>query len=697
MTVPSITTRRAHRERQRPVAPRAGLRTDIQGLRALAVLLVVAFHLWPGRLAGGFIGVDVFFVISGFLITGHIVRSARHDRSVLTTLSSFYARRIRRLMPAATAVLLITAAAVVVWMPVSRWNDMARELLASALAVENWVLAGNAVDYLAAESAPSPFQHFWSLSVEEQFYLFWPVLLLSLLALLRRRRNAERRAAVIALVAGVGVLSFAAMLWLMSTAPAAAYFVTPGRVWQLAAGGLLALVVSDDRAIPRPVRFAAPWVGLAVILVAALTLGDVTYPGVWALLPVIGATLVLLGGGEEGRGSLGSLARVRPLQIVGDASYSIYLWHWPLVILVPYAIGHELRGVEKVILFAASLLLGWLSLRWVETPLRTGGGRRRVAYALGLACILSVGAAALGTSLAGTARVEQAQQAVDARLVSAAPCAGARSTSNPDCSPAWGEVPGDAGAAAAEDRPWPWEEDCANGLGAFATTVCRSDSPDGDLNVLLWGDSHSGNWSDALRAAGEAGGFDVTVAMRHGCPSTGEAPDATVSREIPAAEQAACDARNAWVEKTLVPEADVVILANMTSNYPFDGDAAGPYEETIETLLARGEPVVVLEDVPLTGDSVGNRVDGPECLSSGGECRNPRERALYRSVTDELETRFGDRITVADPADNFCDERYCYFAVGGLPVYFDASHLTGSFSESLDSWIYRVVSDAVTP
>ena len=230
-----------------PPAQRA--RAEITALRACAVLLVVLYHLWPGRLPGGYIGVDVFFVISGFLITSHLLRESTTTGRI--ALARFWARRARRLLPAAYLVLAATSVAVVAWLPVSAWQQNFRQIIASTLYVQNWVLAADSVDYLASDADPAAAQHYWSLSIEEQFYLVWPLLILAATVWAARRASSPIRATWWA----IGVPTVASLLfslWITQENPPAAYFVTPARAWQFGAGGLLALFLAGRAShVPR--------------------------------------------------------------------------------------------------------------------------------------------------------------------------------------------------------------------------------------------------------------------------------------------------------------------------------------------------------------------------------------------------------------------------------------------------------------
>jgi peptidoglycan/LPS O-acetylase OafA/YrhL len=272
----AVTLRSSSPTRHRPAAAeraasppaRRALRAEIQALRAAAVALVLVYHLWPAVLPGGFVGVDVFFAISGFLITSLLLREA--ERTGRVSLRAFWARRARRILPAALLTVLVCALATVAFVPLTHWDQFFAEMRASTAYVQNWQLAGDAVDYLAAANAPSPVQHYWSLSIEEQFYLLWPVLIAAALAVTRRRPARVRRAVVAAALAGATALSLFYSMAHTAADPAAAYFVTPTRAWELGAGALLALVAPFDRS-SAALRSLLSWVGIAAIAVAALT------------------------------------------------------------------------------------------------------------------------------------------------------------------------------------------------------------------------------------------------------------------------------------------------------------------------------------------------------------------------------------------------------------------------------------------
>jgi peptidoglycan/LPS O-acetylase OafA/YrhL len=375
-----------------PATPEPPLtfRPDVEGLRGVAVLLVLLFHVGL-PVPGGFVGVDLFFVISGFLITGLLLRE--HERTGRVSFGRFYARRIRRLLPAAAVIIVVTlAASMVVVGPLDRPEVMA-DGAAAALSVVNVRYALAEGDYFAALLRPTPLLHLWSLSVEEQFYLLWPALLF----LVARGRRAWVGLTLAIVLAG----SFAANLWLTDHTIAWAFYSLPTRAWQLALGGLIAVAATALRRIPWPLLAPAGWIGLGAIGASAILLGATPYPGVYALAPTIGGVLLIAAG--EARLGPGRLLSIPPLRWVGRISYSLYLWHWPILVLAPVALRAELPLEARIGLGVVAIGVAWLSWRFVEEPFRHGRlsvvlGTRR-ALATGLATVALVAVAATGLQI----------------------------------------------------------------------------------------------------------------------------------------------------------------------------------------------------------------------------------------------------------------------------------------------------------
>lgn len=322
---------------------RRGFRPDIEGLRAVAVIAVVLYHAGIPGIGGGYIGVDVFFVISGFLITGLLFREASTTNTV--ALGRFYGARARRLLPAAAIVGTVTAIAAAVLPPLQA-RSVFLDGVASALYVGNYRFALRGTDYLTAD-APSPFQHYWSLGVEEQFYLVWPLLIIAVAASVRRvrpLRSTPRPVPYAVVLALIGAASLVAGVLWTRTSPSWAFFSLPTRAWELAAGGLVALSIQQWRRLSLRTASIAGWGGLALILLTCTQLNAHTpYPGTEALLPVLGTALIIGGGAVTGGLGPGRLLCRPAMRAIGRISYSWYLWHWPVLLLMPALLG-EPRG-----------------------------------------------------------------------------------------------------------------------------------------------------------------------------------------------------------------------------------------------------------------------------------------------------------------------------------------------------------------
>ncbi|HEU0182132.1 MAG TPA: acyltransferase, partial [Agromyces mariniharenae] len=348
----------------------------------------------------GFVGVDVFFVVSGFLITGLLLRDA--ERFGRVRLREFYVRRIRRILPAALVVLSACAIATLLFVPRIEWRPFLQQVLSSALYVQNWHLARDSQIPRRADLESTPVQHFWSLSVEEQFYLLWPLLIIA--ALWLAVRLGRRRLAIVAAVLGVAtVASFVHGVALTAQDHNLAYFSTLSRAWEFGVGGLLALAPAIAGERLRRTRALAAWLGLAAIAAAARTFTDhELFPGVIALVPVLGTAAVIWAGMPRAALSLSPVAALRPVQWFGDISYSLYLWHWPIIMFTPYITGQPSPAPVMVLLLVLSIVVAAASKRWIEDPFRRAVPRERVrmprARRIGVASAAALAAVVLLTS-----------------------------------------------------------------------------------------------------------------------------------------------------------------------------------------------------------------------------------------------------------------------------------------------------------
>ena len=374
---------------------KSAFRADVEGLRAVAVGLVLLYHAGVPFVPAGFVGVDVFFVISGFLITGLLVSELRRTGRI--SLPGFYARRAKRLLPAAGIVLAATTVGTLLFLPQTRWSSVGGDIVSSALYFVNWRLAGRSVDYLAEDASASPVQHFWSLAVEEQYYLVWPILLLlmSWWALRRRGNGAAVGRSLWIGLAAVGLPSLAWSVYWTQHEQASAFFVTTTRMWELAIGAGVALAAVRLASMPRPVALVLGWAGLAAIATSALIYSTSSaWPGYAALLPVLGAAAVIAAGAAAGPAGPVALLGTGLFRWFGGLSYSLYLWHWPMIVFAAAYFG-ELRVWQGAVVAALSVVPAWLTFKLVENPIRYSrpiSRSPRLALALG-ACLTLVGVA----------------------------------------------------------------------------------------------------------------------------------------------------------------------------------------------------------------------------------------------------------------------------------------------------------------
>jgi peptidoglycan/LPS O-acetylase OafA/YrhL len=669
-------------------------RPDIQGLRALAVGMVVFYHLYPSLMAGGFAGVDVFFVISGFLITGHMLREYRTTGRI--GLLQFWGRRAKRLVPAAAVVLTVTWLASRLLLPATRLADTAAQIRASALDFENWQLAWNAVDYLKSDSAASPVQHFWSLSVEEQFYLGWPLLFLlaALVALTVRRaprharwpadgaaidqaRRARGHHVLILLASAVVAGSLCYSVYYTRVNPAGAYFVTTTRIWELGIGGLIALLPEWlGRRLGRLGLLG--WAGLGLVIASAFVLnGTHAFPGALALLPAGGTALLILGGSAAARFGPSRLTSVRPLVFIGGISYSLYLWHWPVIVLWTAWRGHAVGPFSGPPIVVACILLSWLSKVWVEDKVRTasllsGHGWRSVSTVL--AAVVPVVLVSL--------YIAAQPKPWDGRLGPNYPGAAALVSEVTKVKPE-PFVP----QPAAISLPAYWKQGCLVPQSSPAPKECiYGDTSHPVLTVALVGDSMAGEWFTPLEKIAVDRHWELVVELHSICPLS----SALMITPNTGGPYTSCHSWGAAVMHDLITKIrpDVAITSDWpglaTVRHPGGGAAAqqeigAGMDEYWDQLEARHIAVIAIKESPNMGINV------PECMSenpsSPEECAVPAAKALKPDLPTAYAAKAASgRVPVVDMNPLICGPASCLPVIGNVLVYQDSHHLTSTYA-----------------
>ncbi len=699
-------------------------RFDIDGLRAVAVTLVVLYHAGVPWISGGFVGVDVFFVISGFLITGLLLGEAR--RSGRISIPHFYARRVRRLLPASAVVLVST---VVVWhlivAPLAA-ERVDRDADAAALYVANWSFAAQTSDYFAAQVDASPLLHYWSLGVEEQFYVVWPLLIIAALSLGAARlrgsldSTATRR---VALALGlVGGISFAWSVLATASQPGWSYYGLHTRAWELAVGAGLALALPWVATWRRGIAVAVGWVGLLLIVVSALRYDETTvFPGAAAAVPVLGTAMVLAAGARERRGGAPRLVSNRTMVRIGLVSYSWYLWHWPALTFARVLTGEvgpegDVGPAPASAIVAAvvvSYLLAELSVRFIENPVRVSSrlsGRTRTTLLVGLALTAipvvvtllplpgpmpwavssEPDAVAEETLVVGTGTTPSVSASASA-AANALAAAQAALAAVPDVRPAV--------------SPQEAKDDLVRGMGdchqsfdaARLATPCAFGDTTSTTTVVLVGDSKAQHWFPALEAAATKNGWRLLAWTKSSCPMA----DVAVTNDRVKGRYVACET---WRDDVTARIAEVaatdgvdLVLVGRSRGYAasiVDGDGATVPDASAawadgmtRTVDAMGKvtTVALLHDLPWATS------DRPECLSghldessacaflatvSAGE----RTLAAGEAVVDEAQ----DDVVTLDLTAMVCPDSVCRaVADDGTVVFRDSHHMTATFSTSM--------------
>jgi peptidoglycan/LPS O-acetylase OafA/YrhL len=704
---------------------KGGFRPDIEGLRAFAVLAVVLFHANVPGLGGGYVGVDVFFVISGFLITGLLWREVSTAHTV--RLGRFYGARARRLLPASAFVGVATAIASTFLLPPLQARSVLVDGITSALYVGNYRFLLEGVDYLSPHMPESPFLHYWSLGVEEQFYLLWPAMILATSWLTHRRfRRSGGRAAVmvrpyLVVLAFVGVVSFALSLVVTDIASFVAFFSLPTRAWQLAAGGLIALTAGQWRRLSAKCAAVAGWAGLALLVVACTKLSTATpYPGSAALLPVAGAALIIGAGCAAPSWGCGRVLSLPPMRAVGRVSYSWYLWHWPVLLLAPVLLGQPLELAGRLVAVLVSLGLAVLTLWLIENPSRFASSLRRstarslalggvataIAVIVNLALMVlmpaPVGrgpeAARLTVTISRVAdggirqhdiAVEGAFAQVAAAVTASADMKAVPRNLEPPLNTAAGEIRAFVHSGCMRNLYQAVQPECAMGDTASSTTMA------------LIGDSHATMWVPAFRRIAEEKHWRLEALGKGECPPM----NMPVANSIRHVMYVKCEQWRAEIVERMRAERPKLIVLTMFRGYggghaytpaymPYGRAWLDGLTRLVRELRDIGSHVVVLGPIPDPHSVV------PVCLSGhlddATACSPLTSTAVNRAgIAAELAATESGGGEYVDLTDLFCTALRCPVVVGNALVYFDDNHLTAQYAEALAPVIGAVADRAL--
>jgi peptidoglycan/LPS O-acetylase OafA/YrhL len=673
--------------------PRArGFRPDIEGLRAVAIVSVLLCHAGVPFLAGGYVGVDVFFVISGFLITKLLVGEMESRGTI--SLRGFYARRAKRLLPLSALLLAVVGVLSIVIFSPLRATETSGDIISSALYVANWHFAAQSVDYFAQGLEPSPVLHLWSLAIEEQFYLVWPTMMLAATWWVRRRKKAVRPTLRL-LVLVVFVASLVAGILLTDATPAAAYFSTFARGWELALGAALALLGTVK--LPRPAAATIGWLGLAAIVYACFAFDAQTaFPGVAALVPCFGAAALILAGtsvfAKPGWAPEWVLA-LPPVRHVGRVSYAWYLWHWPFLIFAAALFG-PLSVAAGLAVVAAAWVPSYASHLLVEDPVRRARGLARLpnrALLLGAACTaVAVLSGVLVSNLQPTFRTAASDEVAGAAALPEQPQPQQTASAvrpNP--------------LRARADRSRVFYDGCLVGIEGTNSNRCLYGDPHGKRTVILFGDSHAMQYFPPLEALANEKGWRLVALTKAEC-SPGEVK---IRSMVADREYSQCDEwRESALERIETGDENSIVVMSGDTAYtaygPHGEELSGEknaevlqegYEKTLRRIQAAGPKTVVIRDTPASS------ADVPSCVSEDLQhlqsCAFPRPQEPDREF-DKRAAEMVPNTHLIDLTAEICPSELCRAVIGNALVYRDKSHLTATFARTLMPWIATGLAEA---
>jgi len=674
-------------ERFLPLGDEAGtapgdrpFRPDVEGLRAVAIALVVLYHAGFPGVTGGYVGVDVFFVISGFVITGLLLRE--RVGTGRTSVLDFYARRCRRILPAATLVLLVTVVATYLLLGSVSGNSTADDARWAAVFLSNFHFKSLGANYFTSQGLPSPLQNYWSLSVEEQFYIVYPTFFLLLIR--AGRRPSARKYLAIALGVVIAA-SYGLSIVLTHSHPNAAYFSPLTRAWELALGALVAVATTRLKHIPARVAAALTWGGLAAIALAAVVFKTHTsYPGSLVAVPVLGAALVIAGGAAMPRSGAESLLGLSPFRWLGKRSYSLYLWHWPiLVIAVEHSGKPSLPLKDNLVLVLLALVISMASYRWVENPVRHWRLPSRRSVAAGVALVLAAVAAFsfLISRNTVTPVVRGVTPARDVGVVLHQVAAAARVTTVPE-SVALAEY-----GAAYPSSAFYVSRTCWANINQARSSICDLGDPTGRELMVLFGDSKALMWTPAFEAIAKTDHWRLILLVKVGCRAAW----------VPGAvqQQNHCPAWHEWASKWVNQnDPNLLVVSQLDTVSAQPAKRRKLWRKGLDELF-NSFKVPTMKEV-LLGSTPTLAQGGPVCLSVHRDdaqvCSSSARTSVPRLSKVDKETALANHVEYIDTTPWFCS-KICTPVVGNYELY-DTSgvHITSAWAQYLQNVIAESLS-----
>lgn len=642
-------------------------RLEIEGLRAIAAILVAVYHIWLGNVSGG---VDVFFVVSGFLITTSLLN--RYERYGELNPVDYLLKLGKRLFPSAFTVLLFVIITSFLFLPQTQWISTIKEIAASLIYIENWQLAMNSVDYLAQNNAASPVQHFWAMSAQFQFYAIWTIVLI-LAVFIAEKTNTKLRKSLLMILITIFVVSLSYSIYITTINQPWAYFDTFARVWEFAAGGILCLLIVNI-SLSKKTSFILGWIGLIGLISCGLILQVSTvFPGYAAMWPIMSAVFILIAGNKGGKSSVYSLLSSKYLVKFGKISYGFYLWHWPLLILYFNISRNEhvsiIGGLAIILL---SIILSIFTTNFIEKPIRNWNVKSKPKLAITL---ITISMPIVFLTGLWTWYIKDAKITVASENLNEEDYPGAVSmTFNDDFisdSPYYPQV-----IQVRNDFPKSTKDGCHQNMEEADAIECEYGNIDNpDKTIALVGGSHSQHWLPALEIYAKENSIKILNYTKDACRFSSESYllHTEIARDT-------CTEWNENVMKELVKNKPDLVFTTADAS-EWKGIPAG-YIDKWEELKKNDINVLAIKDTPRA------EFDIPTCIDMNGE--DAEECFIsndLEDLTDEIEKLTLSNVYYSDLTNKFCENDFCKPIVGNILVYKDAHHITSTYSKTLAPFV----------
>lgn len=661
---------------------------EVQGLRAVAVLMVVAYHVWFGRISGG---VDIFLLISAFLLTGQFTRKLENGRSL--ELFKYWAHLFKRLLPLIVVTLLLTLLGTYLFLPETRWTSTFGQTWASLFYYQNWFLATESVDYYATDhSAASPLQHFWSLSIHGQIFILWPLIFL-VGAAIARARKLRIRAVLLYLFGAVFAVSLVFSIITTHTNQAFAYFDTRTRLWEFALGSMLALVL-PYLDFKRSTRIVLGWLGVVAMLSCGLILQvGQQFPGYMALWPTLAAASVIVAGFTGSKFGADRFLSWKPLVKLGDSSYALYLFHWPLLVFFLVVTERDHAGPKAgTAIIAVSLVAAFLATKFIDKPIRRNKWieqkRRRAVLTIAV-CIALVAAPLTAWQLqihAEELAVQAQDDAAQAEVFRNYPGALALQPGFVDAADP--DLPLRP-ALTALGKQWVTLDKACEGklapdAGALDGKCFQTEtSPKPQKTIVVVGDSHAQQLTGALIDVARKNNWQVAALLLGGCDFGAEDTSSGRSEKCVDFNKAAMD----YVLK-LKPDAVLTLATKSVADSPEEHVPDG-YESAVTSITGAGIDVIGVRDNPRFVNNMAS------CVAKSGaeDCSFQQSDNLAATNPAESLNRINGAHMI-DLTDQLCKDGLCNAVVGNVLVYLDQNHLTWDFAKTMAPALGQRMADA---